>query len=795
MMKQLPPMLSTITVLPPLVIAFACSVVLTVLQGWLSVQAQAQMPLRDSLMQELRRAESKNQRSVHTANLRLQLALWYMAHDQNDTTAMLGYLHAARDDERFLRDKRFSAEYYLAAGNIARRMYRNTEALRLLDTAITMHSELGQRSRVAYALSRIGLVFHQQHLYEIALEYHLAALYQAQMSGDSSVVLTQCINLADLYLRIGRIPQARELAQRGLRIVERMKADDRRAGLLTLQAEILLREGRYASALAATDSAVALTTALGLPDDAQYALLTRGTILQARGDVRAAMAIYRSIANTEIARRGSMSAWTAWHLACALYEQGKQSDNKNLVREAIVVAEDMLRHPKLEQHNEKLYDVLARAYQWLGDSSSMFRVQQQSIDFQDSLLRLSMATRVSGLRDYYQLQQYHEQQALLKQERMFIAITVGIVLCAVALIAWLQWHRSRLKQKTASLLQEKNEELVAVNEDLKQAHEQLQAAYRQIADSQQSLEQQHRALARMHSEQEERKHLLSEAYDELDTAYQEVMARQAELEQQNAELARLNNEKNELMGIMAHDLKNPLSQIRSMIELVADDHLDDDTRKNLLTASLRAADRMFELISMVLEVNRLERGGLELHPERVDMNSLVALVVNSFQPAASQKNITLHYVMPPSVSQHGIVFADQAASHRVVENLLSNAIKYSPLGRNVWVSVECLSVGTHSVTESILPTINNQSTNHQPKVVRVRIRDEGPGISEHDKKRLFGKFARLSARPTAKESSTGLGLSIVKSLVEAMNGRVWCESAPESGVPGATFVVELPAAD
>jgi two-component system, sensor histidine kinase and response regulator len=73
----------------------------------------------------------------------------------------------------------------------------------------------------------------------------------------------------------------------------------------------------------------------------------------------------------------------------------------------------------------------------------------------------------------------------------------------------------------------------------------------------------------------------------------------------------------------------------------------------------------------------------------------------------------------------------------------------------------------------------------------VEIQDEGPGISQDDMKKLFGKFARLSARPTGGEHSTGLGLSIVKKMVEAMNGNVWCES--ELG-KGATFIVELPKA-
>jgi len=103
---------------------------------------------------------------------------------------------------------------------------------------------------------------------------------------------------------------------------------------------------------------------------------------------------------------------------------------------------------------------------------------------------------------------------------------------------------------------------------------------------------------------------------------------------------------------------------------------------------------------------------------------------------------------------------------QVMENLLSNAVKYSPPGKNIHVRLKKL-----------------------PDTVRFEVQDEGPGLSAEDQKRLFGKFARLSAKPTGGENATGLGLSIVKRMVEAMNGRVWCESEPGKG---AMFVVEFP---
>ena len=103
-----------------------------------------------------------------------------------------------------------------------------------------------------------------------------------------------------------------------------------------------------------------------------------------------------------------------------------------------------------------------------------------------------------------------------------------------------------------------------------------------------------------------------------------------------------------------------------------------------------------------------------------------------------------------------------------MDNLISNAVKYSPKGKSIFVRVR---------------EVEGR--------VRAEVQDEGPGISAEDRKRLFGKFARLTARPTAGEHSTGLGLAIVKRLVESMQGEVRCES--ELG-QGATFIVELPVA-
>jgi signal transduction histidine kinase len=164
-----------------------------------------------------------------------------------------------------------------------------------------------------------------------------------------------------------------------------------------------------------------------------------------------------------------------------------------------------------------------------------------------------------------------------------------------------------------------------------------------------------------------------------------------------------------------------------------------------------------------LDVNAIESGNFPLHLTDFDITPIVQEVVEDFRERAKAKDILLHLDIQANVKT---IHADSTAVVQVIENIVSNAVKYSPNGKNVFVSLA--DNGSHTV--------------------RVLVRDEGPGLSKEDKDRLFEKFAKLSARPTAGESSTGLGLSIVKRMMESMHGRVLCES--ELGA-GATFILEF----
>jgi signal transduction histidine kinase len=247
-------------------------------------------------------------------------------------------------------------------------------------------------------------------------------------------------------------------------------------------------------------------------------------------------------------------------------------------------------------------------------------------------------------------------------------------------------------------------------------------------------------------------------------AFRKMQEALHELSRSNAQLRELDAEKNEILDLAAHDLKSPLNAIMGFARLiVTKDSASAERVKEDADEILQASTQMYHLVSDLLDLQAIEQGHFFLGKETVALADLAEASLNSHRPIAEAKQIAVELQRP---AEPAVIEADRGAMLQVLNNLVSNAIKFSPLGRKVIVRVK--ASGGESVLE---------------------VQDEGPGISPEDRAQLFGKFARLSARPTAGESSTGLGLSIVKRLVESMGGTVHCRSNPGEG---ATFSVHFP---
>ncbi len=259
-----------------------------------------------------------------------------------------------------------------------------------------------------------------------------------------------------------------------------------------------------------------------------------------------------------------------------------------------------------------------------------------------------------------------------------------------------------------------------------------------------------------------------------------------ELSTANTRLEELDKERSAFLGVAAHDLRSPLSSIMGFAQLMRDFGAENlnEMQADSVGRILNASGRMRDLLDQFLSAEAINEGKVNLRREPLDLAVLAAVVVENQRANANAKSIVL--VFQP---QDGLdmVTADSNATIQILDNLLSNAIKFSPPSRPVTVRVVSASgkVNGHGPTNGHAAASGDGSL----LGVRVEVQDAGPGLSEEDQQQLYGRFAKLSARPTAGETSNGLGLSIVKRLAEAMDGQIACRSRLGEG---ATFSLTLP---
>lgn len=234
------------------------------------------------------------------------------------------------------------------------------------------------------------------------------------------------------------------------------------------------------------------------------------------------------------------------------------------------------------------------------------------------------------------------------------------------------------------------------------------------------------------------------------------------------QLSKANAAKNRFMGMAAHDLRNPLASIRGLAEFLREGAVGPLTPEQLdLIATIHSASQsMLEMVNELLDLATIESGELKLALEPHNLPDLIAKSVALMNMEAAKKQTLVTFAEPATPVRLRI---DAAKMKQVIDNLLSNAVKYSP--------------PSSTVTVLVLPET-------KPGQCGFAVRDQGPGIPEAERDKLFKDFSRLSVQPTAGEKSTGLGLAICRKIVEAHGGTIVAENLP---VRGCEFRVVLPA--
>lgn len=256
---------------------------------------------------------------------------------------------------------------------------------------------------------------------------------------------------------------------------------------------------------------------------------------------------------------------------------------------------------------------------------------------------------------------------------------------------------------------------------------------------------------------------LSLRNNEIHKQREEIVQQNEDLFKRNQQLSDINHEKDTLMSIVAHDLKSPLNRIKGITDLMELEGGISDYHKIYINMTKDATHDGLNLITDLLDVHMLEENP---QPDFsvFDISAFLLEKVSEFTHVAASKNIHLKITRVESEE----VNLDRNYLERIVDNLLSNAIKFSE--RDTTIDVAAWKA---------------------ENALWISVKDQGPGFSEHDKHLLYQKFRKLSARPTAGETSNGLGLAIVKTLVDRMKGEILLKT--ESGV-GSEFTIVFPMA-
>lgn len=264
-----------------------------------------------------------------------------------------------------------------------------------------------------------------------------------------------------------------------------------------------------------------------------------------------------------------------------------------------------------------------------------------------------------------------------------------------------------------------------------------------------------------------------------------------------SEEAKVAQLKEDLIGMMTHDLGNPIFSIQKAMQLLASGIIGplNAGQEELIRLSMSTTQQLSGMVMDYLDIYRHENGRLRLRKEILDIRSIIEESVKQAKLIADEKDITIHYDLPP----HPLDFmGDRIRVIRICLNLLGNAIKCSPEGSEIEIQTRYVTQSDRILCDAYFNSSTSQ--NHVPKAgdryVLIEITDKGPGIKKEYQNSIFNKFFTLKYKDANTPSGVGLGLAFCKLAVEAHRGFIWVKSPvflkknPEG--QGSRFYFALP---
>ena len=617
--------------------------------------------------------------------------------------------------------------------------------------AYALGKELNVKKNLSKPLSFIGLASAYKGDYKTSFEYHQDAIRVAEEQQDS-IQLGYCYNnFGRLFFEQGDLTRAYNNFIKCYEIFENTNEDVGKAYVARSLSNLYKSQGDYTKALTMSLHAYRLREKIGEPRPLISALSELGLVY---GELKK-----KDSANICFRRADSLAYKIKDHISLAELKMGWAEflSNNGDIHEA-----DTLAHNAYWMVvNASNYRLLPRVNLLMGQVHYKLQQYDKSMVYLKNMLAMTSEANLDLQRDaHFYLSQIYEKNG--NDERATLHINRYLILKESLQSVELARKIEKLQFQLEIEKKEGETEIWKAN-----------SARNDAVIAQQRLENIILIAAilfvsalffvqyRNSKKKREINEKLEQQYVEIQKQKYEIAAQNEKLEKHNHELSELNHEKDTLMNIVAHDLKSPLNRIQGLSDLVeVEGNLSKEQIKyiGLIKDSTRSG---LDLIVDLLDVNSLEVNR-EPRYSNFNLSSFLRDRVGAFGHYASIKEIEIKLI------ERNIddILLDQEYLARIMDNLISNAVKFSP--RNSLVIISAEKANGFYVIE---------------------VKDHGPGFSPNDKKYLYQKFKKLSARPTAGETSNGLGLAIVKILVDRLDGVIELNSTPGLG---SEFTISFP---
>lgn len=569
------------------------------------------------------------------------------------------------------------------------------------------------------ALNKLGDYHFRQSNYAMAIEYATQALRLAERVSDSTA-------MADSYRLLGntntfglkQYSTALDYQLKALAIYSKQHDKNRMASLygsITWVYAKLNKEIVQAQAYA--DKGIALATEVGNFQMLSYNYNSKGLLYIQQGKLDSALhMLEKSIQFAKVAGDHAVIAYNKSIIGEIYIQQENFSIAVQKFNESLAESE----HLALREIMKDSYSGLASGYEGLQQFERALKYHKLYVHLRDSLLNWETTQRALILQMGYEqelkeatIASLENENRQAQKEKRIIILVFGAGIFVFILILALILRNNRQRIKTSKLLKEKNDEIAAQNEELFQSREEV-------------------------------------------TAQRDLVA------EQNVKLQHANQTKDRLLSIISHDLRGPLSSLKSLLHLTASEAVTVEELKLLIPNLTKSVHNLGEMLENLLQWSISQMKGLSSTPAILTLDTLIVKEIELFFEAAKSKKLTLDYLVPTDMT----VYADENHLRLILRNLLHNAIKFTP------------STGTVTIEASVMKSF-----------VEITVRDTGVGIPMEKVALLFSPAQHASTYGTDGEKGTGLGLLLCKEIAEANGGSIAVTS--EEG-KGSTFYLRLP---